>query len=154
MIIRNISSIYQLLHGIFSKNRFIITSPSIQSRNYKVESWLVGWVRIPYLLDCLTILVCLLCMLSLTTVATQRPRLRRTKIVTGMQKQIICLDSLSCTVRALRHHSNKYWQHNTSMKQVECPMFGLKSETSGKKISKTIIVVVKAKAVPVKYCEL
>ena len=39
---------------------------------------------------------------------------------------------------------------NTSMKQVERPMFGLKSETSGKKISKTIIVVVKAKAVPVK----
>ena len=39
---------------------------------------------------------------------------------------------------------------NTSMKQVERPMLGLKSETSGKKISKTIIVVVKAKAVPVR----
>ena len=36
------------------------------------------------------------------------------------------------------------------MKQVEWPMFGLKSETSGKKISRTIIVVVKTKAVPVK----
>ena len=43
---------------------------------------------------------------------------------------------------------------NTSMKQVERPMLGLKSETSGKKISKTIMVVVKARAVPVKILSI
>ena len=56
-------------------------------------------------------------------------------------------------------HSNEpSFEHvlttNTSMKQVERPMLGLKSETSGKKISKTIMVVVKARAVPVKILSI
>ena len=51
MIIRNISSIYQLLHGIFSKNRFIIARPRIQSIYISRELVLVvdggGWWLLP-----------------------------------------------------------------------------------------------------------